>query len=355
MAIVISGICGFVGSSLARWLLESNPRQIIFGFDNFSRPGSHVNRSILKDLGVNVIYGDVRQQSDVDSLPKADWVIDAAANPAVLAGVDGKSTMRQVIENNLQGTVNLLEYARRHEAGFILLSSSRVYSIRELQSIPLRKDKDAFAFDDAAAAPAHVTSQGISELFSTTNPISLYGSTKLCSEILAQEYGSIGNLPVWINRCGVLAGAGQFGRPDQGIFSYWVNSYLTKQPLAYIGYGGEGHQVRDCLHPKDLAVLVEKQMNAKPGHCTQVTNLGGGANNAMSLRQLSHWCQDRFGRHEVKSVIENRPADAPWIVMDNKLAEQNWGFKPSVPLPEILEEITVHAKQHPDWLQVSSP
>ncbi len=54
----------------------------------------------------------------------------------------------------------------------------------------------------------------------------MYGSTKLASEIVALEYGEAFGFPVWINRCGVLAGAGQFGTPDQGIFSYWINAHL---------------------------------------------------------------------------------------------------------------------------------
>src|SRR5207247_9786355 len=64
---------------------------------------------------------------------------------------------------------------------------------------------------------------------STTPPVSLYGSTKLASEFIALEYGGAFGLPVWINRCGVLAGAGQFGTPDQGIFAFWINSYLRSE------------------------------------------------------------------------------------------------------------------------------
>jgi CDP-paratose 2-epimerase len=84
--------------------------------------------------------------------------------------------------------------------------------------------------------------------FSATPPLSLYGSTKLASELLALEYGDTFSLPVWINRCGVMAGAGQFGRADQGIFSFWIQSYLHKRPLKYIGFDGSGSQVRDALH-----------------------------------------------------------------------------------------------------------
>ena len=96
--------------------------------------------------------------------------------------------------------------------------------------------------------------------------MSLYGATKLASEQLALEYGSTYGFPVWVNRCGVLAGAGQFGRADQGIFAYWVNSWLRERPLRYIGFGGHGHQVRDCLHPADLVPLIERQMAAGAAH-----------------------------------------------------------------------------------------
>jgi CDP-paratose 2-epimerase len=88
----------------------------------------------------------------------------------------------------------------------------------------------------------------------------LYGCTKLVSEKLALEYGETFDIPVWINRCGVLSGPGQFGRADQGIFSFWIRSYSAKRPLSYIGFGGEGYQVRDCLHPRDLLPLLRQQM-----------------------------------------------------------------------------------------------
>jgi len=188
MRILISGICGFVGSSLARYLLESQGGLKVCGFDNFSRAGSHLNRDTLKSLGVDVFHADVRFESDMDQMPEVDWIIDAAANPSVLAGVDGISSPRQVLDANLYGTINLLENARRHNSGFILLSSSRVYSINALKNVPLREENAAFVFDSSKAAPAGVCANGIDESFSTQAPISLYGATKLASEVLALEY-----------------------------------------------------------------------------------------------------------------------------------------------------------------------
>lgn len=75
---------------------------------------------------------------------------------------------------------------------------------------------------------------GVTENYSTEPPVSLYGSTKVTSEHLALEYGTIFGLPVWINRCGVMAGAGQFGHPMQGIFAFWIYSCREKRPLKYM-------------------------------------------------------------------------------------------------------------------------
>ena len=127
MKILITGACGFVGSTLARELLNHQENLQIFGLDNLSRPGSELNRGTLQKCGVAVKHGDIRNPSDMEALPAMDWVIDAAANPSVLAGVSSVTSSRQLVEHNLVGTVNVLEYCKRHSAGFIMLSTSRVY------------------------------------------------------------------------------------------------------------------------------------------------------------------------------------------------------------------------------------
>lgn len=355
MRILISGICGFAGSAIARALAAQGRGYEISGFDNFIRPGSEGNRAELKRLGIRLAHGDLRAASDVDALPAADWVVDAAANPSILAGVDGLTSSRQLVEHNLGGTVNLLEYCKRNRAGFILLSTSRVYSIGPLAALPMRVVGGAFQ-PGGGALPAGVGPAGVLESFPTSAPVSLYGATKLASETLALEYGETFHLPVYINRCGILAGAGQFGRPDQGIFTYWINSHLRKRPLKYIGFEGKGHQVRDCLHPSDLAPLLSAQF-ATPGTAAadRIVNVGGGAASAMSLRQLTDWCDDRFGPQPVASDPAPRPFDIPWIVLDPSKAGLVWGWRPRIPVQSILEEIAAHAGAHPEWLEFSAP
>jgi len=352
MKILITGICGFVGSTLAASLLEALPGVQLYGLDNLIRSGSEHNRTSLRELGVKLFHGDIRMASDFEALPAVDWVIDAAANPSVLAGIDGQTSSRQLVEHNLLGTVNILEYCKRHRAGFILISTSRVYSIGPLAEAKVEAHGEAFRLKEEQSLPPGLSSAGVAETFSTAPPISLYGSTKLASELLALEYGETFGFPVWINRCGVLAGAGQFGKADQGIFAFWINAWMRRHPLSYIGFGGNGYQVRDCLHPRDLISLLGKQMAASSGP-QRVVNLGGGADNAMSLAELSRWCRDRFGAHTVAAHPETRRFDIPWMVMDASLARDVWEWQPQTQLGSILDEIALHAEQHPLWLELS--
>jgi CDP-paratose 2-epimerase len=357
MKILITGICGFVGSTLARSLAQSGVGHTLIGFDNFIRPGSETNRAELKALGVKLHHGDLRSPSDLEALPAVDFVIDAAANPSVLAGVDGKTSSRQLIEHNLIGTVNMLEFCKQHRAGFILLSTSRVYSITPLASLAVEPINHAFRPSPSASSlPPGLTPAGLDETFATGAPISLYGATKLASEALALEYGETFRLPVFINRCGVLAGAGQFGRADQGIFAYWLNSHLRRRPLKYIGFGGHGHQVRDCLHPRDLVPLLLKQMaSGERPVSDRLINCSGGAASARSLRQLTDWCEAKFGPHPVTADTTPRPFDIPWIVLDSSKAARVWDWQPQTTTEQILEEIAAHARLHPDWLDLSAP
>jgi CDP-paratose 2-epimerase len=353
MKILVTGICGFVGSILTRALLESAENLQITGVDNFIRPGSELNRRELAALGVKIIHADIRSATDIETLPAADFVMDAAANPSVLAGVDGKTSSRQLLEHNLWGTVNILEYCKAHRAGLILLSTSRVYSVPPLAALPVEVHQRAFRPRSGAKMPDGLTTAGVSETFSTAPPISLYGSSKLASEAVALEYGEAFDFPVWINRCGVLAGEGQFGKPDQGVFSFWINAHLRRRPLKYIGFDGQGHQVRDCLHPRDLVPVLLAQMRYRGSDKSRIANFGGGAANAISLAQLTGWCDARFGKHAVQSDPKPRPSDVPWMVLDPSLAAKIWNWSPKILLPQVLDEIAKHADQNPDWLEIS--
>lgn len=366
MKVLVTGICGFAGSTIARHLLEHRSGVQIFGIDNLCRRGSETNLEPLRKLGMDIRIGDIRREEDVASLPAADWVIDCAANPSVLAGVDGKTSSKELLDHNLGGTIHLLEYCRRNAAGFILLSTSRVYSIQPLSTLKVAVVNEAFT-PILASQPtltdhhsSKISNLGLTESFSTEPPISLYGSSKKCSELLAMEYGLTFNFPVRINRCGVLAGAGQFGKADQGIFSYWLHSWRAHRPLQYMGFGGKGYQVRDCLHPRDLVSLLLRQMDLPDHPAPAVLNFSGGSGNSMSLAQLSRWCAEYFGPHPSFPLSENsrlssggfRPFDIPWLVLNSQAAREAWNWQPSATVESVLSEIAAHAESHPNWLDL---
>jgi CDP-paratose 2-epimerase len=334
---------------LVHGLREGWPAWEILGLDNLVRAGSERNRQSLRERGVKLYHGDVRNPSDLETLPRCDWIIEAAANPSVLAGVDGKTSSRQLIEHNLVGTINMLELLKHWRCGFTILSTSRVYSIRSLAAIPVEVQGDRFVPRSDACLPGF-SSNGLTESFSTEPPLSLYGASKRASELLACEYAESFDLPVSILRCGVLAGAGQFGKIDQGIFSFWIHSWCRGRPLSYIGFNGTGCQVRDCLHARDLVPLMSRLITAPRSDAPRVFNVGGGLSQSASLRQLSEWCAQRFGPHPVGPEAKDRPFDVPWLVLDSSLAARIWGWKPQTPLTAIWTEIAEHAEENPSWL-----
>lgn len=361
MRIIITGGCGFVGSLVAKYLATRCGWNVTV-LDNFSRPGSERNRLPLNCLGIEVLEGDLRDRNRIANLPPSDWIIDCAANPSVLAGTSPLSPSLDLVDHNLLGTIHLLEYCKRHQAGLVLVSTSRVYSTQHLAGLPLRTATTRFELD-STPLPSEITEQGVRENFSTEAPLSLYGATKLASETMAKEYAFAFEFPLWINRCGLMAGAGQFGRADQGIVAYWMNRYLYRHPLKFIGFGGQGHQVRDCLHPDDLARLVQTQLTHSCGDSQlqrpTTVNVSGGIASAFSLIELTQWCERRWGserfgeKPKIASIEENRKYDAPWIVLDPSLAQNQWAWKAEKSLEDIFEEIADHAEEHPEWLQIS--
>jgi CDP-paratose 2-epimerase len=84
-----------------------------------------------------------------------------------------------------------------------------------------------------------------------------------------------------------------------------------------------------------------------------VINVGGGTASARSLAQLSAWCRERLGEHAVARSSEERPFDIPWMVLDATLARDTWGWAPLRSTDQILDEILLHAREHPQWLEMS--
>jgi CDP-paratose 2-epimerase len=114
-----------------------------------------------------------------------DLLIECSAEPSVQAGLPGGD--RYLINTNLVGTINCLDHARRHGAAVVFLSTSRVYPIALLRDLPLAATETRFVIPEAINGPGW-SARGIAENFPLTGSRSLYGATKLCSELIIAEY-----------------------------------------------------------------------------------------------------------------------------------------------------------------------
>lgn len=353
MTILITGAAGFLGVNMVQLLRSVDSNIRLIGIDNLSRKGSERNLTLLKNANCEFIQANIANENVIAALPKVNYIIDCAANPSVLAGVNGSSTLG-LIKDNLEGTFYLLEKCKNDNAGFVLISTSRVYNINALNKIPLTENNKRFTIntDLIQEWPEGLTIKGVTESFSTQSPVSLYGATKLSSEILALEYHYSFGFPVWINRCGVIAGAGQFGKIDQGIFSFWPYQYALDRPLSFIGYKGKGFQARDVVHPKDVFSLVYKQIFGSQSNSSKVINIGGGQANTWSLFELDAFCRKHFRKSEpVQSVAINRAYDIPLYVTDYSAAEKQWDWRPQYTIEEIMDEIIFFTKQNLDFVR----
>ena len=249
MKILITGGAGFVGSSLAINLKKKYSNYSILVFDNLKRRGSELNLADFIELGIEFFHGDIRNAEDLAYLPEFDLMIEASAEPTVMAGLD--SDPGYVINNNLFGSINCFNLCLKYKAKLIFLSTSRVYPIDAIENAKFIEDETRFSFLNQQNEIG-ISEKGISELLNLQGSRSFYGTTKLSSELFIQEYCQFFDLKAAIIRYGVIAGPRQMGKTDQGVVTLWMAKHFWNQSLKYIGYGGLGKQVRDILHINDL-------------------------------------------------------------------------------------------------------
>lgn len=338
MKILITGGCGFVGSNLAVLFKQNYTVSEVYCLDNLSRRGSEINLQKVLAAGGQYVHGDVRVKTDFDRIPKVDIVIDAAAEPSVLAGkVPGE--LENLIDTNLNGTINTLYFAKKHQAAIIFLSTSRVYPYDTLANANLVESSKRFNLSNNQSVQG-ISEQGIAENYPLEGLRSLYGATKLASEYFIQEFANNFGIPAIINRCGVLSGPYQMGKIDQGVIVLWMAKHFWKGRLGYIGYGGLGQQARDVLHVRDLFRLVQWQIANLGLLKGQIYNVGGGLENTVSLAELTDLCSQITGNNiEIGSSIENRPGDLPIYITDNSKITDFSGWKPEISVSMLLKEV----------------
>ena len=338
MNILITGGCGFVGTNLSLYL--KSKKFNIFTLDNLSRKGSKFNYTVLKKKKIKNFRINIANYKKLKGLRKFDLIIDCCAEAAVEVS---RKKIDEVFNTNLIGTFNILKKAKRDKSKIIFLSSSRVNSIKNINKI--------IGNNSNLKKKLHINKL-IDDKFENSRPKSLYGFTKLASEMLIEEFNYAFGLKYIINRCGVISGPLQFGKQDQGFVSLWVIHHIMKKKLSYIGYGGHGNQVRDVLHIDDLCELIHKQIKIINKIYNKLYTVGGSKISYTSLKNLTKICQNITGN---KISIDKKKStsiyDIPYFITDNRKVSKAYKWRPKKNINKIVYDITTWINNNKNLIQ----
>ena len=325
MKILITGGCGFVGTNLCLFLKKKKYQ--IYSLDNLTRKGSKYNLKLLKKNRIKNYKLDISKYKNFESLPKFNLIIDCCAEAAVEVS---KKDTDKVFNTNLIGTYNILKKAKKDKSKLLFLSSSRVYPLDTFKKLTKNKIiKKKISINNK-----------INEKTNVIGVKSIYGFTKLSSEMLIEEFSFQFNLKYIINRFGVISGPLQFGKQDQGFVSLWIWRHLNKLKLNYIGYGGYGHQLRDVLHINDLCELIYLQIKKLNKIYNKTFTVGGSNYSKISLLQLTNICRKITGNKiKIGKIFKTSSYDIPYYVSDNSKISKTYGWKVKKNINDIIKDI----------------
>ena len=334
MKILITGGCGFVGSNLALFLKKKG--FTVHTLDNLTRKGSKYNSNLLKKQKIKNYKINISNIKKIKSLPKYDLILDCCAEAAVEIS---KNDFDKVINTNLIGTINILKKSKNDKSKIIFISSSRIYPLEEMNKIIKNKNLKSKI----------KISKMFSEKDKIIGPKTIYGLTKLCSEMLIEEFSYAYKLKYLINRCGVISGPLQFGKQDQGFVSLWIWRHLNKKKLSYIGYGGYGNQIRDVLHIDDLSELILLQIKNINKINNKLFTVGGSKTSYTSLSQLTKLCQKITGNKiKMGKVSKTSSYDIPYYLSDNTHVSNTYRWKPKRNINQVVMDTFL-------WLKNNKP
>jgi len=332
MKLIITGGCGFVGFNLATFLVDCGHQVTVF--DNLARRGSETNVAALRRKDIGFIHGDIRNPEDFSGLSgKFDCLIECSAQPSVVSGYTNPVFD---FNTNVTGVINCLEFCRRAETGLIFLSSSRVYPADKINALPVIETDTRWEWDPGGNAAQFSMGfdphKGISAEFTLDGRYrTIYGASKASAEFFCREYADAFNLKIIVNRCGVIAGQGQFGVVDQGWLTFWAMSCYLNRPVSY--YGHKGKQVRDILFIEDLCRLIEVQLKEINNYSGCAWNVGGGRTNSISLVEATSLMERLMNRKMAVRLQDNvRKGDVVIYITDNTKVSEELNWYPTVSL-----------------------
>ncbi|NNM78753.1 SDR family NAD(P)-dependent oxidoreductase [Sphingomonas sp. ID1715] len=314
--VLVTGGAGFIGCNLADRLAADGHDVIIL--DALARAGVETNLEWLKQRHGSRIRAHIADIRDEDAIEKA--VRDASAVFHMAAQVAVTTSLVDPLDDfdiNIRGTLALLEAVRRRRetVPVIFASTNKVYG--DLADIALREEEDRWS-----PADAEVRQRGISE----ARPLDFhtpYGCSKGAADQYVLDYARSYGLPTAVVRMSCIYGPRQMGTEDQGWVAHFLIRALEGKPITIYG---DGKQVRDVLNVADAVdtyLAAWRRIDQVSG---RVFNLGGGPDNAISLRQLIRHIERLTGRPVDTRFEDWRAGDQRYFVADARSVRQALGL-----------------------------
>lgn len=348
--IFITGGAGFIGCNLAATHLARGSAVTIY--DNLSRPRTQHNVDWLRTVAqthpnstFNVLEGDVRDfnllQTAVN-MAQPDLIVHLAAQVAVTTSV---TNPREDFEINALGTFNVLEAARTanmphgaKQPTVFYASTNKVYGGMH----------DVITIEEGARYRYRDLPDGVSEL----QPLdfhSPYGCSKGTGDQYVRDYARIYGMRTVVFRQGSIYGTHQFGVEDQGWVAYFAIAAALNKPLTIYG---NGKQVRDLLHVRDLIAAYDAAWKRIDSVSGQEFNVGGGTHNNISIWAEFGPMLEKLAGHRIDVTYGDwRPGDQPIYVSDTSKAEELLGWKPHISIEQGVTELWNWVAENKELLQ----
>ena len=314
--VLVTGGAGFIGSNLADRLAYEGHSVIVY--DALARPGVETNLNWLVQRHgdrIDTVIADIRDETRLaEAAGRAKAVFHFAAQVAVTTSLVDP---RDDFAVNVVATLGLLEALRTRapETPLIFASTNKVYG--DLADIDFVLEGDAYR-----PAKAQIRAHGIGEArqldFHTP-----YGCSKGAADQYVLDYARSFGLRTAVLRMSCIYGQRQMGTEDQGWVAHFLIRAIEGKPITLYG---DGHQVRDILDVSDAVDAYLAAWRGIDAISGEAFNLGGGPDNAVSLRLLLAYIGELLGREVEISFSDWRAGDQRYFVADTRSAEEALGL-----------------------------
>jgi CDP-paratose 2-epimerase len=338
--IAITGGAGFIGVHSSNYFSSQGWEVTVI--DNLERRGTKQNLEwLMSRNNVTFAFCDIKHPESVNEIIKTvrpDVVLHLAAQVAVTTSV---TNPRHDFLTNALGTFNVLEAVRTNcpESFFINASTNKVYG--KMESVGICERNGRYEYDTLI--------DGVDEEF-PLDFYSPYGCSKGTADQYTLDYARIYGIASTTFRQSCIYGTRQFGIEDQGWVAWFaIASTLKKQITVY----GDGKQIRDVLHVSDLVRAYASAIGNRDKATGQAFNVGGGANNTLSLLELLEHLAVATGRKIPFAYGDWRPGDQKVFMCNIGKAKEILGWSPTINVQAGVQELIDWVQKNPemfDWL-----